>query len=73
MTRDKTNNRWKVILQRLIERREQLNISGYQIADECNVSQSTIKRIFDGDTVPSVEIYLRILEALQLKSIIKNI
>lgn len=64
---------WGVIRKRIIARQKQLGISRYVIANYCGVSESTIKRTLEGDSAPSVELYLLILGAVQLKSIIEEI
>ncbi len=64
---------WTVIRERLNKRQAQLGLSNYYIAKEIGISQSSVGRIKDGTNVPSVEIYLRLLAVLQLKSIIKSI
>ena len=38
----------------------------YRLAKECGISQSTVKRMFDLDQIPSVETLYKVLEVLEI-------
>ena len=64
---------WDVIRERINKRQDALNISNYRIAKDIGVSQSTVSRIRSGENIPSVEVYLKYLAAIGMKSIVLNI
>lgn len=64
---------WDMMRQRINQRQDELKLSNYSIAKEIGVSQSTVGRIRSGECVPSAEVLLKYLKAIQLQTIIKNI
>lgn len=51
------------------ERREQLGISQKELADKCDIAQSTLCDIEQGRSKPSLPVAVKLAKALKIKSI----
>lgn len=47
-------------------RKEELGVSDYKLAQVTGLNRSTVKRIFDGEVIPSIENFLILATALRL-------
>jgi predicted transcriptional regulator len=63
---------WNDIRQSLISRRDELNLSNYQLAKDCNLPESTVHRILNGERVPSVVNFFQLLTGLKMKCVINS-
>ena len=57
---------WNITRKFLLERRDDIGISHYEIAKRTGLPQSTVDRSLSGEVIPSVVIYYQILGALEL-------
>lgn len=54
------------ILKEMNARLNELGISRYELSKESGIDQATIKRILEGDRIPSVKLWLKLIDALGL-------
>lgn len=67
---DAAAHAWGITLQYLKDRRDELGISDYRLAQLSGVDKSQISRIFAGTVTPGILQFYRICAALQLNALL---
>lgn len=57
---------WELTRLSLVERRDELNLTNYQLAKDAGMPEATVHRILAGQRVPSVINYYQLLVGLKL-------